>query len=124
MVGKYLEFGNMENNAKTFLGKSVNIEIDRALGTKHPKHGFIYELNYGFVPNTISGDGEEIDAYVLGIHEPIKQFSGRCVAIIHRTNDNDDKLIVVPENFEIADEEIERLTDFQEKWFKHEIIRS
>lgn len=114
----------MENNAKTFLGKSVNIEIDRALGTKHPKHGFIYELNYGFVPNTISGDGEEIDAYVLGIHEPIKQFSGRCVAIIHRTNDNDDKLIVVPENFEIADEEIERLTDFQEKWFKHEIIRS
>lgn len=124
MVGKSLEFGNMENNAKTFLGKSVNIEIDRALGTKHPKHGFIYELNYGFVPNTVSGDGEEIDAYVLGINEPIKQFSGRCVAIIHRTNDNDDKLIVVPENFEIADEEIERLTDFQEKWFKHEIIRS
>ena len=114
----------MENNAKTFLGKSVNIEIDRALGTKHPKHGFIYELNYGFVPNTVSGDGEEIDAYVLGINEPIKQFSGRCVAIIHRTSDNDDKLIVVPENFEITDEEIERLTDFQEKWFKHVIIRS
>ena len=30
------------------------------MGSRHPKHGFIYPVNYGYVPNTISGDGEEL----------------------------------------------------------------
>ena len=109
--------------AKSFLGKIVNVEIDRALGTKHPKHGFIYTVNYGFVPNTISGDGEELDCYVLGVFEPVKEFKGKCIAVIHRTNDNDDKLIIVPENIEYTDDAIDALVEFQERFFKHIIIR-
>ena len=81
-----------------YLDKTLEIKIDRPLGSKHPKHGFIYPVNYGYVPNTISGDGEELDCYVLGIHEPIETFKGKCIAIIHRLNDNDDKLIIAPEN--------------------------
>lgn len=50
-------------DSKNFIGKEVNIVIDRALGTKHPKHGFVYTVNYGYVPNVISGDGEALDAY-------------------------------------------------------------
>ena len=85
-------------NSKNYLNKIVSVKIDRPLGSKHPKHGFIYPVNYGFIPNTISGDNEELDCYVLGIFEPVDSFSGRCIAIIHRINDNDDKLVVVPDN--------------------------
>lgn len=110
-------------NARDFLGKLVRVQMDRPLGSKHPKHGFTYEVNYGFIPNTISGDGEELDAYVLGPDYPIQDFLGRCIAIIHRTNDNDDKLVVVPDGFDFPDEHIEQQTAFQEQWFKHTIIR-
>lgn len=110
-------------NARDFLGKMVNVKMDRPLGSKHPKHGFTYEVNYGFIPNTISGDGEELDAYVLGIDTPLANFTGKCVAIIHRTNDNDDKLIIVPDGHNPTNEYIEQKTAFQEQWFKHTIIR-
>lgn len=107
-----------------FLDKTLEVTIDRPLGSKHPKHGFIYPVNYGYVPNTISGDGEELDCYILGIYEPIKTFKGKCIAIIHRLNDNDDKLIIVPENKSFSNNEIRVLTDFQEQYFESEILRS
>lgn len=115
----------MDNKyATAFLGKTVAIKIDRPIGIKHPRHGFIYEVNYGFVPDTKAPDGEEIDAYVLGTDKPLNEFIGKCIAIIHRLNDNDDKLVVVPENFtEISDEEISKAINFQEKWFDSVVVR-
>ena len=109
--------------ATDYLGKNVSIVIDRKLGTKHPKHGFIYMVNYGYVPNTVSGDGEELDAYLLGVFEPIEEFLGKVIAVIHRTNDNDDKLVVVPNDREYSDEAIRALTEFQEQYFESVIIR-
>lgn len=109
--------------ATDYLGKNVSIVIDRKLGTKHPKHGFIYMVNYGYVPNTVSGDGEEIDAYLLGVFEPIEEFLGKVIAVIHRTNDDDDKLVVVPNDREYSDEAIRTLTEFQEQYFESVIIR-
>lgn len=111
-------------NNESFLGKIVDIEIDRQLGTKHPKHGFVYTVNYGFVPNTVSGDGEELDAYLLGVFEPVTNYKGKCIAIIHRTNDDDDKLVVVPTDKDYSDDAIEALVEFQERWFKHTLLRS
>ena len=110
-------------NIVGYLNKKVKVIIDRKMGSIHPKHGFIYPVNYGYVPNTISGDGEELDCYVLGIFEAVNEFEGKCIAIIHRLNDNDDKLIVVPDNRNFSDNEIEALTEFQERFFEHEIIR-
>lgn len=110
-------------NNKNYIGKLLEVKIDRELGSKHPKHGFIYPVNYGYIPNTISGDGEELDCYVLGIFEPIKEFKGKCIAIVHRTNDDDDKLIVVPESVEYSDDAINALVEFQERFFDHIIIR-
>ena len=110
-------------NAKDFLGKEVSIEIDRPLGTRHPKHEFMYMLNYGFIPNTISGDGEELDAYLVGEFEPVEKSSGKVIAIIHRTNDDDDKLIVSKDGNEYSDDAIRALTEFQEKYFESVIIR-
>lgn len=110
-------------DAKEFLGKKVTVKMDRPMGSRHPKHGFIYPVNYGFIPNTISGDGEELDAYVLGEFEPLDEFTGKVIAVLHRTNDDDDKLIVCNENRGFTDEQIEVLTEFQERFFEHEIIR-
>ena len=79
---------------KNYIGKIINAKVDRKFGSSHPKYGFIYPVNYGFIPDTISGDGEELDCYILGVFEPIKDFTGKCIAIIHRINDDDDKLII------------------------------
>ena len=118
-----LALKTMQRKSYGYLDKEVNVKIDRPLNSKHPKHGFTYELNYGYIPNTTSGDGEELDCYVLGVEEPITKFTGKCIAVIHRLNDDDDKLIVVPEGKEFTDEEIKKLTHFQEQYFESEIIR-
>ena len=111
------------DNFNKYIGQKVTITIDRKMGSKHPKHGFIYPVNYGYIPNTISGDGEELDAYILGVFEPVKSFEGVCIAVLHRLNDADDKLIVVPENVNYTDEQINALTEYQERFFKHIIVR-
>jgi len=110
--------------ATQFLGKKVNVRIDRLMGSKHPKWEFIYPVNYGYIPGVKAPDGDELDAYVLGVFEPIEKFTGKCIAVIHRTDDNDDKLIVVPENITYNDDQIRVLTEFQEKFFKSIIIRN
>lgn len=110
-------------DARTYLNKIVSVKIDRPIGSRHPKYDYIYPVNYGYVPNTVSGDGEELDCYVLGVFEPLKEFDGKCIALIYRVNDNDDKLIIVPENREMDNKEIEALIEFQERFFKHQLIR-
>ena len=110
-------------NSNTYIGKIVEVKIDRPMGSKHPKHGFVYPINYGYVPDTISGDGAELDSYVLGVFAPIDTFKGKCIAVIHRNNDDDDKLVVVPKEKNYTDEEIKHLTYFQEQYFESEIIR-
>ena len=109
--------------SKNYIGKIVNVKIDRPLGSKHPNWDMIYPVNYGYVPNTVSGDGEELDCYVLGVFEPIEEFNGKCIAVINRINYNDDKLIIVPEDKNYSNEQIEALTEFQERYFKSKIIR-
>ena len=110
-------------NSNDYLNKIVTINIDRKLGTLHPKHGFMYMLKYGYIPNTKSTDGEELDAYLLGVFDPVDTFEGKVIAIIKRTNDNDDELIVVPKDKEYTDDQIKALTEFQERFFESIIIR-
>ncbi len=106
-----------------FLGTTVSILIDRPLGSRHPQHGFLYLLNYGYVPGILAPDGEELDAYVLGVFEPLARFEGRCIAVIQRLDDNDDKLVLAPEGVQYSDEQILALTEFQERFFQPVVIR-
>lgn len=75
------------------------------------------------MPHTQAPDGHELDAYVLGVFEPVMEFNGRCIAVIHRFDDNDDKLIVVPEGQKYSDDQIRALTEFQERFFQSVILR-
>ncbi len=105
------------------IDKTVKVIIDRPLGTYHPKYKDIYySVNYGYIPGIISPDGEEQDAYVLGVNEPLKEFTGKVIAIIHRFNDVEEKWIVVPCGVSLTKEEIYKQVEFQEKHFKIEII--
>ncbi len=106
-----------------YIGTKVIVKMDRPMGSTHPKHCFIYPVNYGYIPNTMSGDGEELDAYVLGEHRPLDTFEGVVVAIIHRTNDDDDKLVVMAEGRNYTDDQIRALTEFQEQHFESVILR-
>ena len=65
--------GTFENSQ--YICQTVSVQIDRPLGSRHPDHGFEYPINYGFIPNTMTGDGEELDAYVLGVEEAIESFT-------------------------------------------------
>ena len=96
--------------------------MDRPLGSKHPQYGFEYPVNYGYVPNTISGDGMAIDAYVLKENEALSNFTGEVVAIIHRRDDVEDKLIVIADTKGISKEEIIAMTHFQEQYFDSIVI--
>jgi len=109
-------------DAESFLGKEVRVKIDRPMGSRHPRRGFIYPLNYGFVPGVRAPDGEELDAYVLGVFKPLKEFTGKCIAIIHRLDDDEDKLVLVPEGKKYSREQIEALVEFQERFFKSKVI--
>jgi inorganic pyrophosphatase len=109
--------------SRRFLGKIVQVVVDRPLGSKHPKFGDEYPVNYGFVPETKAPDGEELDAYIIGEDKALKNYSGRCIAIVHRTNDDDDKLIVCKDGKKFSNDEIRKATHFQEQWFDSQIIR-
>ena len=104
------------------LGKVVKVVVDRPLGTYHPKYkDLFYSVNYGYVEGIIAADGEEQDAYILGVNEPIKEFTGKVIAVIHRFDDVEEKLVVVPTDASFTKEEIMKQVYFQERFFKIEI---
>lgn len=111
--------------SECFLGKQVEVIIDRPLGSVHPQYPkHRYDVNYGYVAGTLSGDGEELDVYVLGVPVPVEQFRGRCVGLIRRLDENDDKLVVVAEGEDPSDNEILEAVAFQEQYFRGRLIRS
>ncbi len=104
------------------LGKMVTVTVDRPLGSCHPEYKQLcYPLNYGYIEGVFSADGEEMDAYIVGVDEPLRTFYGRVIARIHRLNDIEDKLVVAREGVVFSKEEILRLTKFQENFFQIEI---
>lgn len=104
-----------------FLGQTLTIQVDRPMGSRHPEHDFLYPLNYGYLPGQIGGDGEPLDAYLLGVFEPVERYTGVCIAVLHRLDDDDDKLIVCPAGKTYTPAQIRALTEFQERFFSSEI---
>ena len=68
-------------------------------------------------------DGAEQDVYVLGTDKPIWNFEGIVIAVYHRTNDVEDKWIVSLDGSDYTDEEILKMINFQEQYFKGRLLR-
>jgi inorganic pyrophosphatase len=111
-------------NLNPYIGQTWRVVIDRPLGSRHPQYSFLYPINYGYLPGVLSDDGEDLDVYILGVSEPLITFIGVCIAVIHRLDDSDDKLVMAPAGQQFSDEQIRALTEFQERWFTSLILRS
>ena len=105
---------------RDYLGRVVHIVVDRPIGYHHGD--IIYPVNYGYIPGLIAGDGEEQDAYILGISEPISSFDGRVIGAVLRKNDSEDKLIVAPVGTVLNRMQIAGAVEFQERYFDTDII--
>ena len=105
---------------KSYLGKTVDIKIDRPIGYVHKKekYSLIYPINYGYIPGVLGGDGEELDVYLLGVNEPVTEYTAKVIGIAHRENDVEDKLVAAPENMSFSKEKIENSIHFQEQYYK------
>ena len=104
------------------LNKFVTVTVDRPLGSFHPKHpDLYYPVNYGYINGVMAPDGEEQDAYILGVSEPVEEFTGRVIAIIHRYDDIEEKWVVAPESMRISADEVMQQVSFQEQFFQSEV---
>ena len=107
------------------IGKIVIVTVDRPIGSYHPVHkNLYYPINYGYVKGIIAQDGEEQDAYVIGVDVPVKEYTGKVIAVIHRNDDVEEKWVVCPEDRVFTKEEIEEIVRFQEQFFDSIVIMS
>ena len=105
------------------LGHIVTVTVDRPMGSYHPKHKTLYyPVNYGYVKGIMAPDGEEQDAYIIGVEDPVDEFTGKVIAIIHRKDDVEDKWVVCPVDRTFKREEIMEQVMFQEQYFNSDII--
>ena len=105
---------------KDYIGKHVHVVVDRPIGYQHGD--IVYPINYGYIPGVIAGDGEEQDAYILGVNEPIAEFDGQVIAAICRKNDCEDKLVVAPAGSVYHQGQIAEAVHFVEQYFDSRII--
>ena len=104
------------------IGATVTVTVDRPLGSYHPEHkDMYYPVNYGYIKGITGPDGEEQDAYILGVDKPVSKFTGKVIAIVHRYNDVEEKWVVAPEGKVFSAEEIKEQIAFQEQYFQSEV---
>ena len=135
------------------IGKIVTVTVDRPMGSYHPEHkdmyyphrkingslpmpaehhpsfgpehkDMYYPVNYGYIEGIIAPDGEEQDAYILGVDKAVDKFTGKIIAVVHRIDDVEEKWVVAPENMTFTKEEINRQIYFQEQYFNTRVIVS
>jgi len=99
--------------------KKVVVIVDRPIGYIDDYKNK-YLINYGYVPNIFADDGEEQDAYILGVDYPISRYEGFLIAIIKRKDDVEDKWVVSDKLY--SKDEIWEKVCFIEKYFDSEII--
>ena len=104
------------------IGAIVTVTVDRPLGSYHPEHReMYYPVNYGYIKGITAPDGEEQDAYILGVNKPVSEFTGKVIAVVHRYNDVEEKWVVAPEGKIFSVEEIKNQIAFQEQYFQSEV---
>lgn len=118
MKEPYLTSAERRALIDSYLGKNVRIEIDRPVGYVHhkEKYDLLYPINYGYIPNVLGGDAEELDVYLLGVREPVEEYDVRIIGAVIRTDDVEDKLVGAPDGMTFTKTEIEEAVRFQEQY--------
>ncbi len=118
-----MTFEERKAQVKSYLGKVVDIEIDRPIGYIHrkEKYSLTYNINYGYIPGVLGGDDEELDVYLLGVDVPVEKYRVQIIGIVHRHNDIEDKLVAAPVGIRFTKEEIRAAVNFQEQYYNSEI---
>ena len=110
-------------DGRNMLGKIVKITVDRPMGSFHPQHrNLYYPVNYGYIEGILAPDEEEQDVYILGVDRPVKEFTGRIIAVVRRLDDIEEKWVAAPEDMSFTRDQIQEQIDFQEKYFQSEIM--
>lgn len=121
-VEEFMSISDRKQLNQDYLGKIVKIKIDRPIGTPHPKHNeILYPINYGYIPGVLGGDNEEFDVYLLGVDEIVDECDVKIIAVIHRFDDSEDKLVGAPLHLEFSKEEIIEMTNFQEQFYNIDV---
>lgn len=120
---KQKNFKKVQKEMNSVIGRTVTVTADRPLGSYHPEHeDMYYPINYGYVEGIMAPDGEEQDAYILGVDEAVEKFTGTVIAVVHRNDDVEEKWVVVPEGMTFTKEEIMKQIYFQEQYFDSKIM--
>ena len=114
-----MTYSERKAQVRSYLGKIVRIGIDRPIGYVHKKERYTltYRINYGYIPGVLGGDGEELDVYLLGVDVPVAEYEARVIAIAHRENDVEDKLVAAPVGMTLSETEVRAAIDFQERYY-------
>lgn len=75
------------------LGKYVRVKVVKPIGSTDKKTGYTYPLNYGTVY-----DKENQEAFIMGIHHPVRNFDGRVIALLSNKKNGKTIWIVAPKS--------------------------
>ena len=119
----YLSPAQRESLIQSYLGKTVDILVDRPIGFVHHTKGVTlhYTINYGYLPGVMGGDGEDQDVYILGVDKPLERFTGRIIGVIRRKDDNEDKFVAAPIGMDFHQGQIAEAVHFVEKYFDSKV---
>lgn len=78
---------------------------------------------YGELPGTQSGDGQPVNVYLLGWDTPVQLVWGEVTAVLLRTHDREDKLVVARAATVGTDKEIMQAGSVQERFFQTSLRR-
>ncbi len=89
------------------LGKYVRVKIEHPIGSTD-EADYTYPLNFGTVYNT-----ENQDAFVMGIHHPVRNFDGRVIAILSDRKKNHYIWVVAPKSTRFIINDIKEYIDVE-----------
>jgi len=97
LVNVYIEIEQFSNQKYEFNKESGKLELDRVL-----PHPFVYPYAYGFIPNTLADDGDELDALIITDDslEKGKTYQTQIVGVLLMEDEKgkDEKIICILKN--------------------------
>ena len=109
--------------ARRYFGKTVTVKIDRPIGyvQKTSRGTVTYPVNCGYLPDVCGRDGKEMTVYLLGVDEPVAEYTARIIGIVYRDKDRADKLVAAPEGVVLHQGQIAEAIAFREKHFRGKV---